>query len=57
MPNPSRSRAAALAVTAVLLTSWVSGCGGDSEDEDLTAPYATINAAVEALTPPRPARA
>jgi pimeloyl-ACP methyl ester carboxylesterase len=37
MPNPPPLRAAALAATAVLLTSWVSGCSGDSTDEDLTA--------------------
>ncbi|MEV6021276.1 MULTISPECIES: alpha/beta hydrolase [unclassified Streptomyces] len=37
MPNPSRSHAAALAVTAVLLASWVSGCSGDSGHGDLTA--------------------
>ncbi|MFD5519869.1 alpha/beta hydrolase [Streptomyces sp. NPDC127066] len=36
MPNPS-PRAAAVFVTAVLLTSWVSGCSGDSKEEDLTA--------------------
>ncbi|MGW3668218.1 alpha/beta hydrolase [Streptomyces sp. NPDC005141] len=37
MPNPPQLRAAALTATAVLLTSWVSGCSSDSEDEDLTA--------------------
>lgn len=36
MPNPS-PRAVAVFVTAVLLTSWVSGCSGDSKEEDLTA--------------------
>ncbi|MET7654299.1 alpha/beta fold hydrolase [Streptomyces sp. NPDC005486] len=35
MPNPSRLRAAA--VTALLLSSMVAGCGDDSQDEDLTA--------------------
>ncbi|MFD7130114.1 alpha/beta hydrolase [Streptomyces sp. NPDC059894] len=37
MPNPSRPRALALAVTAVLLCSLAAGCGDDTEDEDLTA--------------------
>ncbi|MFI0963095.1 alpha/beta hydrolase [Streptomyces sp. NPDC021080] len=37
MPNPSRPRTAALAVIAVLLAPWVSGCGSDSKDVDLTA--------------------
>ncbi|MER5471725.1 alpha/beta hydrolase [Streptomyces sp. NPDC002935] len=37
MPNPAQLRAAALTVTAVLLTSWVSGCSSESKDEDLTA--------------------
>ncbi|WP_328553576.1 alpha/beta hydrolase [Streptomyces sp. NBC_00358] len=37
MPNPPQPRAAVLAVTAVLLTSWVSGCSTDSKDQDLTA--------------------
>ncbi|MFD9463324.1 alpha/beta hydrolase [Streptomyces sp. NPDC060027] len=37
MPNPPQLRAAALAATAVLLISCVSGCSGDSKDEDLTA--------------------
>jgi pimeloyl-ACP methyl ester carboxylesterase len=37
MPNPSHLRAVALTVTAVLLSSVVTGCGGDSKDEDLTA--------------------
>jgi hypothetical protein len=37
MPNPARLRAAALAATAVLLSSLVAGCGDDSKDEDLTA--------------------
>ncbi|MFH9861836.1 alpha/beta hydrolase [Streptomyces sp. NPDC017202] len=37
MPNPSRPRAAVLTATAVLLSSLVAGCGGDSRDEDLTA--------------------
>ncbi|MEU1188826.1 alpha/beta fold hydrolase [Streptomyces sp. NPDC005859] len=35
MPNPSRLRAAA--VTALLLSSMVAGCGDDAQDEDLTA--------------------
>ncbi|MEU3611404.1 alpha/beta fold hydrolase [Streptomyces sp. NPDC006872] len=37
MPNPSRLRAAALTVTALLLSSLVTGCGDDAQDEDLTA--------------------
>ncbi|MFD9393783.1 alpha/beta hydrolase [Streptomyces sp. NPDC060000] len=38
MPNPSRPRAAAaVTVTALLLSSMVAGCGGDAQDEDLTA--------------------
>ncbi|MET9897694.1 alpha/beta hydrolase [Streptomyces sp. NPDC006446] len=37
MPNPPQLRAAALTATAVLLTSCVSGCSGESKDEDLTA--------------------
>ncbi|MBG0852650.1 alpha/beta fold hydrolase [Streptomyces spinoverrucosus] len=37
MPNPSRLRAAALTVTAVLLSTVLAGCGDDSKDEDLTA--------------------
>ncbi|GGL78204.1 peptidase [Streptomyces fumigatiscleroticus] len=36
MPNPFRLRAAALAATAVLLSSLLAGCGDDSRDEDLT---------------------
>ncbi|CCK27587.1 protease [Streptomyces davaonensis JCM 4913] len=36
MPNPSRLRAAVLTAT-VLLSSLLTGCGDDSEDEDLTA--------------------
>jgi pimeloyl-ACP methyl ester carboxylesterase len=35
MPNPPRLRAAAL--TAVLLSSLLAGCGDDARDEDLTA--------------------
>ncbi|GGS91117.1 alpha/beta hydrolase [Streptomyces chromofuscus] len=38
MPNPSRLRAAALTVTAVLLSTVLAGCGGASEnDQDLSA--------------------
>ena len=37
MPNPPRLRAAALTVTAVLLSSALTGCSDDSKDEDLTA--------------------
>ncbi|MFF4831964.1 alpha/beta hydrolase [Streptomyces sp. NPDC001315] len=37
MPNPSRLRAAALTVTAMLLFSALAGCGDDSKDGDLTA--------------------
>ncbi|MFJ2827574.1 alpha/beta hydrolase [Streptomyces sp. NPDC087263] len=37
MPNPPQLRAAALTVTAVLLSSLMTGCGDDSKDEDLTA--------------------
>jgi pimeloyl-ACP methyl ester carboxylesterase len=38
MPNPSRLRAAALTVSAVLLSSVLAGCGDDAKaDEDLTA--------------------
>ncbi|MFE1287628.1 alpha/beta hydrolase [Streptomyces sp. NPDC058751] len=37
MPNPSPPRAVVAAVAVVLLASWVSGCGDDSKDEDLTA--------------------
>ncbi|MFF3614517.1 alpha/beta hydrolase [Streptomyces sp. NPDC002580] len=37
MPNPPQPRAAALAATAVLLASWLSGCGGDAEHPELTA--------------------
>ncbi|POX55528.1 peptidase [Streptomyces sp. Ru71] len=36
MPNPSRLRAAALTVTALLLSAALTGCGDDSKDEDLT---------------------
>jgi pimeloyl-ACP methyl ester carboxylesterase len=36
MPNPPQLRAAALTVTAVLLSSWMTGCG-DGKGEDLTA--------------------
>ncbi|HZF89778.1 alpha/beta hydrolase [Streptomyces sp.] len=37
MPNPSLLRAAAVTVSALLLTSLVAGCSdGDAEDEDLT---------------------
>ncbi|MFI9774766.1 alpha/beta hydrolase [Streptomyces sp. NPDC051956] len=35
MPNPSRPRAAALAATAVLLTSALAACGSDTNDVDL----------------------
>ncbi|WP_371669256.1 alpha/beta hydrolase [Streptomyces sp. NBC_00289] len=34
MPSPSRLRAAAVAATALLLSSLLAGCGDDSEDED-----------------------
>ncbi|KUO04369.1 alpha/beta hydrolase [Streptomyces caeruleatus] len=38
MPNPPRTRAAALTAAALLLSSLLTGCGGDdSGDEDLTA--------------------
>ncbi|MFG3657712.1 alpha/beta hydrolase [Streptomyces sp. NPDC047706] len=37
MPNPSRLRAAALTVSAVLLSTVLAGCGEDSQDQDLTA--------------------
>ncbi|MEU5123337.1 alpha/beta hydrolase [Streptomyces asoensis] len=37
MPSPCRLRAAAVTVTALLLTCSVAGCGGDAQDEDLTA--------------------
>ncbi|KAB1147607.1 alpha/beta hydrolase [Streptomyces luteolifulvus] len=37
MPNPPRLRAAALTATALLLACVLTGCGDDSEDEDLTA--------------------
>ncbi|MBV7700887.1 alpha/beta hydrolase [Streptomyces sp. TRM70350] len=37
MPSPSRLRAAALTVAAVLLSTVLAGCGDDSTDEDLTA--------------------
>ncbi|MFD8421180.1 alpha/beta hydrolase [Streptomyces sp. NPDC059466] len=37
MPKPSPSRAAALTVTAVLLSCALTGCGGGSKDGDLTA--------------------
>ncbi|MXM65230.1 alpha/beta fold hydrolase [Streptomyces sp. HUCO-GS316] len=37
MPNPPRLRAAALTATALLLACGLTGCGDDSEDEDLTA--------------------
>ncbi|MBX9394027.1 alpha/beta hydrolase [Streptomyces sp. TRM72054] len=37
MANPSRLRAAALTVTAVLLSAVLAGCGEDAKDEDLTA--------------------
>ncbi|AVH56650.1 MULTISPECIES: alpha/beta hydrolase [Streptomyces] len=37
MPNPPRLRAAALTVTALLLSSLMTACGDDSKDEDLTA--------------------
>ncbi|MGW3629017.1 alpha/beta hydrolase [Streptomyces sp. NPDC005122] len=37
MPNPSQSRAAALTVTAVLLSCVLTSCGDGTEDGDLTA--------------------
>jgi pimeloyl-ACP methyl ester carboxylesterase len=37
MPNPSRPRAVALAASAVLLATLLTGCGDDSEDQDVTA--------------------
>ena len=37
MPNPPQLRAAALTVTAVLLSSLMTGCSDDSKDEDLSA--------------------
>ncbi|MFF4353427.1 alpha/beta hydrolase [Streptomyces sp. NPDC001530] len=37
MPNPPQLRVAALTVTAVLLTSLMTGCSGESKEEDLTA--------------------
>ncbi|MEU5246711.1 alpha/beta hydrolase [Streptomyces asoensis] len=37
MSSPCRLRAAAVTVTALLLTCSVAGCGGDAQDEDLTA--------------------
>ncbi|MGW2045459.1 alpha/beta hydrolase [Streptomyces sp. NPDC001858] len=37
MPNPSRLRTAAVTVTALLLSSLVTSCGDDAQDEDLTA--------------------
>ncbi|WP_369261902.1 alpha/beta hydrolase [Streptomyces sp. R35] len=37
MPNPPQLRAAALTVTAVLLSSLMTGCSDGSKDEDLTA--------------------
>ena len=37
MPNAPRLRGAALTATAVLLASALAGCGGDSQDEDLSA--------------------
>ncbi|MFJ1971988.1 alpha/beta hydrolase [Streptomyces sp. NPDC087903] len=37
MRSPSRLRAAAVAATALLLSSLLAGCGDDAEDEDLTA--------------------
>ncbi|MER5211117.1 alpha/beta fold hydrolase [Streptomyces sp. NPDC002838] len=37
MPNPARLRTAALTATALVLTSVLAGCGGDSQDEDLSA--------------------
>ncbi|MEU5767093.1 alpha/beta hydrolase [Streptomyces asoensis] len=37
MPSPCRLRAAAVTVTALLLTCAAAGCGGDTQDEDLTA--------------------
>lgn len=36
MANPSRLRATALTTSAVLLFAALTGCGGDSEDGDLT---------------------
>jgi pimeloyl-ACP methyl ester carboxylesterase len=36
MPNPSRLRAAALTVTALLLSAALTACSDDSKDEDLT---------------------
>ncbi|MHA5050893.1 alpha/beta hydrolase [Streptomyces sp. SD15] len=36
MPNPPQLRAAALTVTAILLSSVLTGCSDDSEPEDLT---------------------
>ncbi|GCB46091.1 alpha/beta hydrolase [Streptomyces sp. NL15-2K] len=37
MPNRPRPRASALTATALVLTSVLAGCGGDSQDEDLSA--------------------
>ncbi|MGW1544941.1 alpha/beta hydrolase [Streptomyces sp. NPDC002309] len=37
MPKPSRLRAAALTASAVLLSTALTGCGDDSQDQDLTA--------------------
>ncbi|MET8406892.1 alpha/beta hydrolase [Streptomyces sp. NPDC005195] len=37
MPNPSQSRAAALTVTAFLLSCVLTGCGDGTDDGDLTA--------------------
>ncbi|PWI15709.1 peptidase [Streptomyces sp. Act143] len=37
MPNPPRLRAAALTASAVLLSTVLTGCGDDSQDQDLTA--------------------
>ena len=37
MPNPLRLRVPALAVSAVLLSTLLAGCGDDSENQDVTA--------------------
>ncbi|MFF3850983.1 alpha/beta hydrolase [Streptomyces sp. NPDC002328] len=37
MPNPSRLRAAALTVAVLLSSSVAASCGGDSQEQDLTA--------------------
>ncbi|MEU0410931.1 alpha/beta hydrolase [Streptomyces griseorubiginosus] len=36
MPNPPRPRAAALTAAVLLLSCALTGCGGDSQDEDLS---------------------